>query len=273
MVITMVNKSGGRGKTFSCRVMALMLKAIGYKVLVIDADHMTILSDKYSARTENVMTLYDVLIKNDPSIIREAIQTIKYEKEMTIKGFELSIKYERDIIPGSDKLRDVNEKLKTDPAGKYRLKNLLSSLDDYDFIFIDMPQISEINELVYNCLIASDTVIIPVHHELILKLNSPLIDALKTIKSEINDKLNFGILQIENDDCKNRRNKIAKIADEMAIKLFDHYICMEFQNILTYNEALAYFDLITKDLEIPILDDKTKFLEYLFTKISRLEAF
>lgn len=151
IVICVSNLKGGVGKSETCTTVASILQDKGYKVLLIDADRQCNSSDTYGISPEDTATLFDVILYNkDPLPIDQAIQH-------TDSG---------DIIPGDPLLKTSDRLFYTDKDGAflssefYRLRNAIKSMKaEYDFIIIDTAPNE--NMLLYNCIAASDLIIIP----------------------------------------------------------------------------------------------------------------
>lgn len=208
MIITIANQKGGCGKTTTATALASMLEAKGYKTLLIDADQQTNSTDTYRAQIEGVATLYDLIVEEDATSIYEAIQH-------TENGY---------IIAGDPLLREADPKLSKDLNGRFKLQEALEELSGYDFIIIDTaPSMSEI---LYNCLIASDKVIIPVTADRYsLQGLAQLNETIKGIKKRFNKGLKVaGLLLVKYNArtllSKETKEALETIAADMETKLF-----------------------------------------------------
>lgn len=151
-VITFTNPKGGIGKTTSALSLAVILNRMGYKTLLVDADVSCNCSDTYKAlynaesgfRAEEagVGTIYDLMVSDDQVPIESVIQHTEYG----------------DIIGGDKRLNELESKPK-DLALYIRLRYALSGLNGYDFVLIDTHP--NIDAILHNVLMATDTVIIP----------------------------------------------------------------------------------------------------------------
>ncbi|HAL60516.1 MAG TPA: hypothetical protein DCP64_14430, partial [Sarcina sp.] len=73
-IITLANQKGGIGKTTTATCLAAILNEWGHKTLLIDTDVQCNSTDTYRAATEDVATLYDLILDDDPCTVQEAIQ-------------------------------------------------------------------------------------------------------------------------------------------------------------------------------------------------------
>lgn len=208
MIITIANQKGGCGKTTTATALSSILSEKGYKTLLIDADQQANSTDTYGAKIEGVATLYDLIIEDASSPIKEAIQ-------ITTCGH---------IIAGDPLLREADTKLSDDINGRFRLQEALETLTEYDFIIIDTAPY--MGEILYNCLIASDAVIIPVTADRYsLQGLSKLNETITSIKRRLNTKLTilglllvkFNVRTLLSQETQTVLNDIAK---DMETKLY-----------------------------------------------------
>ncbi len=212
-VITIANQKGGIGKTTTATTMASMLNKRGYKTLLIDTDAQCNSTDVYGAKTEGVPTIYDVILapEKDRISLSEAVQRTDYG----------------DIIASDRLLVDAEAILMSDrTGGTYRLSDALEeSKLDYDYIIIDTNP--AVNSLLYNALIASDEVIIPVTADRFGMAGlSQLVDTINEVKKRPNPKLKVaGLLLIKYKGRTNLgqtlKDDLVEVADRMNTILFN----------------------------------------------------
>lgn len=206
MIVAIANMRGGCGKSTTSDMMASILVEKGMKVLVVDGDWQSILTQISCVNVEE-KTLYDVIVnKADPE---DVVIT------NTDRGY--------DIIPGDMKLLDLNHMA---PSGG--LKSALSKLQiRYDYIIIDTPP--TYGSHLKNCLAAADCIIVPTqgvsHDRMSLQL---LADEIENVK-QLNKSLYVaGVLQTFYNPktiAGNQTEKYLKAGlDALKTKLFESRI-------------------------------------------------
>lgn len=229
MAITYVvaNQKGGIGKTTTATALAGILSK-QYKTLLIDADPQGNSTSTYQAVIEDTATLYDVMVDSDKVPIHEAIQH-------TENG---------DIVASDPLLAKAEKMLDGDIEGLYRLKDAIEEIDDYDYIVIDTaPSLSVV---LYNCLIAADSVIIPVTADAYsIQGLQQLHHTIQAVQKRQNPRLSIAGLLLVRYQGRSKLEKKVKddlegIAAEMNTKLFDTKIreCIKTKEAQTAKKLL-----------------------------------
>lgn len=213
-VITIANQKGGVGKTTTCQSFACGLARKNFKVLAIDCDSQRNLTFTFDQMNHSGKNIFDVLLQNP---IEEAI--IK-----TNQGV--------DLIASTDKLY-ITDSAFNEANDIFRLKVQLQRLEGvYDFVIIDTPP--TLNTITKNCLIASNSVIIPMHTDSFsMQGLSQLLATIEEVK-EKQKQYNLQEIQVEGillTEYHERTildrmlsNQIEKISKQTKLKVFNSTI-------------------------------------------------
>ena len=142
-IISLLNHKGGTGKTTCSTNIGAELARRGYKTLLIDFDPQANLSQG--------LGIFDP---------KETVYTsLSGEKPLPI--IHLS---SFDLVPSSLDLAALETEISSKMAREFVLKNALEPIKaNYDYILIDCPP--SLGIMTINCLIASDSVIVPLEAE------------------------------------------------------------------------------------------------------------
>lgn len=126
------------------------LKNSGYKVLVLDCDNQSNLTDCFGIDSPDklAVTLYNLMEK----VIMDEDLPDKTEYIITREGV--------DVLPASILLSDIEIKLVSAMSRKYILKTIIDEIkEDYDFVLLDA--IPSLGLMTLNVLASCDSVLIP----------------------------------------------------------------------------------------------------------------
>ena len=177
--LALFNQKGGVGKTTTAINLAAYLATSGKRVLLCDIDPQGNATSGLGIDKNSLdKTLYDVLFSRS-----EALKAIK---KTNIAGL--------DLLPSNGQLAGAEVEMVNQPRREFLLKEVLSGINDYDYIIIDCPP--SLGLLTVNGLAAADNVIIPVQAEYYaLEGLGQLLGVYGQIKQSLNPDLNFlGIL-------------------------------------------------------------------------------
>ncbi|MDH2444940.1 ParA family protein [Amnibacterium sp. CER49] len=170
-VIALCNQKGGVGKTTSTVNLGAALADYGRSVLLIDFDPQGALSANLKVETEDVPTIYDLLVgsERDPSL---AIQ------QTQIPGL--------DIIPANIDLSAAEVYLVNEVAREHALSRVLRHVvDRYDVVLIDCQP--SLGLLTVNALTTAHGVLIPLACEYFaLRGVSLLVDTIDKVRDRLN---------------------------------------------------------------------------------------
>lgn len=221
MIISIFNQKGGVGKTTSVVNLAVALKRLDKKVLVIDMDPQANTTtglgvDKYEGKS-----VYDLFYEVDNNFtnqenpdelgdkIEEQEDTEEKKEDVTeekkdevdlgekIKDYITETESGVDLIKSESSLSGLEvELVSLDPIERCKvLKKIVEKITSvYDFIFIDCPP--SLGLLSINALVASDSIIIPIQTEYYaLEGVSELMKTYDLVKESLNTNLEIeGVL-------------------------------------------------------------------------------
>ncbi len=253
-VIGIAAQKGGVGKSTTCRNLATELADQGYKVLVIDCDNQSSLTDCFGITEPEKLeyTLYHLMMN------------VMLEKDLPSKESYIIPKEGIDIIPSSIELSAIEINLVGTISREYVLKTIIDEIKgDYNFVLLDcMPSLGL---MTLNVLAACDSVLIPATPEyLSVKGLELLLKTIYKVKKRINSSITFeGILLTMFDE----RTNLAKDMVEMIensygehIKVFETKIPksvkvgeanLQSKSIMEYmptNKAAIAYQELTKEL-------------------------
>ena len=175
-IIAVANQKGGVGKTTTAVNLSACVAELGKKVLVIDADPQGNATSGLGVDKDGAKyTVYDLLVNDTDA--KDAISDVAY--------------FNMKIIPSNMSLAGAEIELVGAEKREFILKDALESVkDDFDFIFIDCPP--SLGIITLNCLIAADSVVIPIQCEYYaLEGVAQLTNTISLVKKSLNTALDI----------------------------------------------------------------------------------
>ena len=220
-IISIVNNKGGLAKTSSVANIGACLSHLGHKVLIVDSDPQTNLTQHFGYFKKDIetsiFTAYKSFIDGDKTA---QLPLIKHTEELYIAPSQLALK-------------KIEMALVMVNASHLVLKKLLAPLkDEFDFILIDCPP--SMGMLTNNAIVASDHLIIPIEAELFSMAGiDGLLEHINEMKEDFT--LNFNILGAFMTKY-DSRNGISKEVLEEVTKIFGEKL---FPVLIRKNVAVA----------------------------------
>lgn len=205
-VISVLNHKGGVEKTTSTVNIGAALQRKGYRVLLVDLDGQTNLTQSLGLSADLPQTIYNAM---------------KGECKLPIyKSEELS------VVPASLDLAAVETELINEPGRELILTSLIKPVKkDYDYILIDCPP--SLSLLSLNALTASDSIIIPVQAQyLAMRGMAKLMQVIQKVKERLNPALCIeGIVITQYDARKNLNRSVSElIRESFPVRVFNVHI-------------------------------------------------
>ena len=187
MVISVMNKKGGVGKTTTSTTLASILAGKGRKVLLIDYDGQGNATDIMGVEDKEHLSL----------TINDVLNKIILEEELPKKE-EYIIHLEKqglDIIPANNELYALQNNLVNADYREMILKQLIDEIkEEYEYVIIDC--LPTLGTVLKNAMVASDYIVLPVEAEVMAVDGlTEMIKHINSIKKKGNPALTIaGIL-------------------------------------------------------------------------------
>lgn len=205
-IISLVNHKGGVGKTTSTLNLGKALSLLGKKVLIIDIDPQSNLSQSVGI-DEPKQSIYDTLCEG-------------------AELFIVQLSHNFYIAPANLSLATAEMKLHSEQVtGFLKMKKELKKIKDhYDYILFDCPP--SLGILTINALLSSTEFVIVAEPEyLSIAGLKTILDLVENIKEDLNVTLHFrGILFTQVGRTIVNKGVIKAIKEEYENKLFESYI-------------------------------------------------
>lgn len=228
-IISIVNQKGGVAKTTTAINLSSSLVSLGKKVLVLDIDPQSNLTQGLGFTQQADTSIYEVLTE------KLALDRAIYNTDIT----------NLDIIPSSISLANAEIELAGELGRETLLREAIedANLSGYDYVIIDCNP--SLGLLTINALSASQGLIIPVEPGVFaLEGIGQLIKVIKLIKRKINPQLEIeGVLLTRVDG---RTNIAADFQGELE-GIFDDKV---FDTLIHQNVAIAQAQIEEKPVNL-----------------------
>lgn len=218
-IISIANQKGGVGKTTTAINLAASLAVLEKKVLVIDADPQanTTSGLNFSPNNDEKRTLYEVMIGTIPA------EDALIQTEMA----------NLHMIPSHINLVGAEVELYESKNRESILRNALEPIrDNYDYIIIDCSPSLGVTTI--NCLVASDSVIIPVQPEFFaLEGLGKLLQTIRLVQNGVNPGLGIEGFVVTMFDGR------TKVHTQVVGELREHFKDLVFKTIIQRNIRLS----------------------------------
>lgn len=191
-IVAIANQKGGVGKTTTCVNLCAALTKRNRRVLLVDCDPQGNSTSGMGVSKDTMPNIYDLIVSGADA--SDCIVKTEYGS----------------VLPANRELSGATVELVDMDNREFILKTaLLSSREDFDYIFIDCPPSLEM--LTVNALTAADSVLIPVQCEYYaLEGIADLMNTIKLTKKSLNPALEVqGIVMTMFDGRTNFSDQVA----------------------------------------------------------------
>jgi chromosome partitioning protein len=221
-IISTQNHKGGAGKTTTTSSLGAALQILGYRVLLIDCDPQSNLSQNFG-REDEPLTIVDAFAGRI-----DFLPIVKLRDNL-------------DLVPATLGLSEIEAGLYSNINNYFLLKTLLSKIkSQYDYVLIDNPP--SLGIFTQNSLISSSSVLITVPpHYLAIKGLGTINELIATVRKELNPSILLeGILITQATNTNLTKEVVAALRAEFGDNVF--------KTIIRQNVAIAEASLNRVDV-------------------------
>lgn len=207
IIIAVTNQKGGVGKTTTSVNLSYCLAKDGHKVLLVDFDPQG-----------NATSGLGIDKQSLGATVLDVVQEAKTVAEATVKTAYKNLQ----LIPSTPQLANAEVELARAERRFVRLKQALTTVEDYDYIIIDSPP--SLSLLTVNGLIAAEYILLPVQAEFYaLEGLGQLLETMKLVRKQLNPELELlGVLVTMMDSRTTLSNQVhTEIKKHFPGKVFE----------------------------------------------------
>ncbi len=198
-VIAITNQKGGVGKTTTAINLSAALALAGHKVLLVDCDPQANATSGVGRKGQRAPagTMYEALTAQNGTGSSQFVVSTPIDR--------------LSLVPATRDLSGAEIELVAMPDRERRLQNFLAPLrEQFDLILIDSPP--SLGLLTLNALVASDSVLIPLHCEYFaLEGLADLVSTMRRVRAGLNPTLDIeGVLLTMNEERTNLGQQVAR---------------------------------------------------------------
>lgn len=215
-IIALLNLKGGVGKTTTAINLAAALQLEGKRVLAIDLDGQSNLTESFGLSIEEPQTVYGAM---------------KGEYPLPFVQMECGVW----IVPSCLDLSAAESELINEPGRELILRDLIAEIpakNRFDYILIDCPP--SLGFLTLNALTAAHSLIVPMQAQyLAMRGMAKILNVVEIVRKRLNPSLKMGGVLITQY---NKRKTLNKSVSELIKEAFCDKV---FQTIIRDNITLA----------------------------------
>ena len=232
--IAIINQKGGVAKTTTTINLGAYLAALGKKTLIVDLDPQgNATSGLGINRFDLSKCIYDGLINDEP------VENIIHKTQVD----------NLDLIPATIQLAGAEIEMVAVISREYQLKNLLKTINNYDYLLIDCPP--SLGLLTLNALTAADSYIVPIQCEYYaLEGLGQLLKTVDLVKKGLNPELEMcgALMTMYNANTNLSAQVVAEVKAYFKEKAFESIIprSIRLSEAPSHGEPISIYDKQSK---------------------------
>ena len=246
------SQKGGVAKTTSTGIMAEILAAAGFRILVVDLDPQGNITKMLTGNS---------IYKYTGSTILEAV------KESNAEKYTLHLKDNLDLIPAEDYLATFSRHIysgRTDNPVKVISRTIEPVEDLYDYIFMDVGP--SLGDLTFNAVVYADYIVVPVDYgDFGMDAISRFIEFVDASREEGSTNANILGILLTMKDARSRYEK------DIATVIKQEYGDLVFQSEIRRRTDIKKIATYGVNLSDPVLEDYMAMTEEFISRMKQME--